>query len=158
MSTNYLPANYPILAPYLCVRDAAKALDFYKTAFGATERMCMKTPDGKVMHAEIDIHGGVVMLASEFPQIGFQSPEHYGGTPVTVHLYVKDVDAFVAHAAASGATVPEPPKNQFYGDRSAKVVDPFGHVWHFATHVEDVSPEEMARRQQQMMSGGCGQG
>ncbi len=156
MSTNYLPANYPILAPYLCIRDAAKALDFYKTAFGATERMRMAAPDGKVMHAEIEIAGGVIMLADEFPDMGFQSPQHFGGTPVTVHLYVKDVDAFVAHAGANGATIDTPPKNQFYGDRTAKLVDPFGHVWHFATHVEDVTPEEMKRRQQEMF-GGCAQ-
>ncbi len=159
MSTTvpYIPAGYPVCAPYLCIRDAAKAIEFYKAAFGAKERLRMAGPDGKVMHAEIDIYGGVVMLADEFPSWGFQSPEHYGGTPVTLHLYVGDVDALVAHAEKSGAKVEMSPKDQFYGDRTAKVVDPFGHVWHFATHVEDVSPEELHRRHQEMMSGNCGQ-
>lgn len=159
MSTNvsYLPAGYPVLAPYLCIRDAARAIEFYKTAFGAKERMCMRGPGGKVMHAEIEIYGGVLMLADEFPEMGFQSPQHFGGTPVTIHLYVGDVDALVAHAGKNGATIDKPPKNQFYGDRTAKLTDPFGHVWHFATHVEDVSPEEMQRRQQEMMAG-CSQG
>lgn len=150
-----VPANYPICAPYLCIRDAAAALEFYKKAFGATERMRMADPSGKVMHAEIDVQGGVIMLADEFPPMGFHSPQHYGGSAVTIHLYIADVDSFVAHAGANGATVPEPPKTQFYGDRSAKVIDPYGHVWHFATRVEDVSPEEMDRRSKELFSGGA---
>jgi PhnB protein len=154
MSTNYLPANYPILAPYLSIRNAARAIDFYKTAFGATERMRMAAPNGKIMHAEIDIHGGVVMLADECPEMSFQSPQHYNGSPVTIHLYVSDVDALVAHAGAHGATIADPPKNQFYGDRTARLIDPFGHTWHFATHVEDVTPEEMERRSREMFGGG----
>lgn len=158
MSTNvsYLPAGYPVLAPYLCIPDAAKAIEFYKSAFGAKERMRLTDPSGKVMHAEIDIYGGVVMLADEFPDMGFHGPQHFGGSPVTVHIYVGDVDALVAHAEKNGATVKMPPKNQFYGDRTANLVDPFGHMWHFATHVEDVSPEEMSRRHKEMLAG-CGQ-
>lgn len=153
MSTPHQPADYPILTPYICIRDASRAIDFYKTAFGATERLVMHGPGGKIMHAEIDIHGAVVMIADECPEWGFFSPQHFGGTPVTLYIYVKDVDAFVAHAGASGATVAMPPKDQFYGDRTAKVVDPFGHVWHFATHTEDVSREELKRRHQQMFAG-----
>lgn len=157
MTTNvsYLPAGYPIVSPYLCIKDAAGALEFYRKAFGAKERMRLDGPEGKIMHAEIDIYGGVIMIADEFPGMGFHGPQHYGGSPVTLQVYVGDVDALVAHAAKNGATVPEPPKNQFYGDRTCKVVDPFGHVWHFSTHVEDVTPEEMDRRFKEMMASGA---
>ncbi|MEQ1860326.1 MAG: VOC family protein [Chthoniobacteraceae bacterium] len=154
MSTNYLPAGYPICAPYLIITDAARALDFYATAFGATERMRMQMPDGKVGHAEIEIAGGIIMIADEFPQMGCRSPKTIGGSPVTIHLYVPDVDALTARAGAAGATLDQPPENQFYGDRTARVTDPFGHVWHFATHVEDVTPEEMERRSREKFGGG----
>jgi PhnB protein len=148
-----IPDGYPIMAPYLAIRDAAKAIEFYKKAFGATERMSMAGREGKVMHAEVDIEGGLVMLCDEFPEWGMLSPQHLGGSPVVLHVYVRDVDALFKQAEAAGCKVVMPPKDQFYGDRSGRLTDPFGHVWSFATHVEDVSPAEMDRRFKEMMSG-----
>lgn len=151
-----IPDGYPILAPYLAIRDAAKAIEFYKKAFGATERMRMPGPDGKIMHAEIEIAGGFIMLCDEFPEWGMFSPQHLNGSPVVLHIYVKDVDGFFTQAGKAGCNVVMPPKDQFYGDRSGRLIDPFGHIWSFATHVEDVTPEEMDRRFQEMMKkGGC---
>jgi PhnB protein len=148
-----IPDGYPIVAPYLAIRDAAKAIEFYKKAFGAVERTRMSGPDGKVMHAEIEIEGGLVMLCDEFPEWNMFSPQHLSGTPIVLHIYVKDVDAMFARAEKAGCTVPMPVKNQFYGDRSGRLIDPFGHAWSFATHVEDVSPEEMDRRFKEMLKG-----
>ena len=148
-----IPDGYPIMAPYLAIRDAAKAIEFYKNAFGATERTCMAGPDGKVMHAEIEIAGGFFMLCDEFPDWRMLSPQHFGGTPVVLHVYVKDVDALFAQAEKAGCNVVIPPKDQFYGDRSGRLIDPFGHTWSFATHVEDVSPVEMDRRFKEMLGG-----
>jgi PhnB protein len=145
-----IPDGYPQVTPYLCVDGAAAAIDFYGRVFGATERMRMGGPDGKVGHAELAIGSGLVMLADEFPEMGQQSPRGLGGTPVTVSLYVDDVDAVFARALEAGATEVRAVTDQFYGDRAGQFEDPWGHRWSVATHVEDVSPEEMARRAEAM--------
>src|SRR5262249_19741898 len=134
------------VTPYLIVKDAARAIDFYKKAFGATELMRFEGPGRKVGHAEVKIGDSVVMLADEFPEMGARGPESLGGSPVGILLYVEDVDARFNQAVAAGATVERPLKDQFYGDRSGTVTDPFGHKWTLATHKEDVSEEEMHRR------------
>ncbi len=148
MSTHVkpIPDGYPVIAPYLIIPGAARALEFYKEAFGAKERMRLEMPGGVIGHAEIQLGDSVVMMADEFPQMGIQGPAKYGGSPVSLHLYVKDVDAVVAKAVALGATVTRAVANQFYGDRSGTITDPFGHIWNVATHVEDVSHEETAQR------------
>lgn len=153
---NPIPSDYPVISPYLCIKDAAAAMEFYKKAFGATERARMAGPDGTVMHAEMKIGDGLFMLADEFPEMGFRSAQTLGGSPVTIHVYVKDVDALAAQAVSAGATLAKPVEDQFYGDRIAQLTDPFGHVWYFATHTEDVSPEEMGRRFEAMMKAGSG--
>jgi PhnB protein len=130
---------------YLCVHDAKEALDFYRRGFGATEVMRFEAPDGKIGHAEIRIGDAEIMLADEYPGIN-QSPRQLGGTPVTIQLYVPDVDRFCARAVAGGATVVRPIEDEFFGDRRGVLRDPFGHVWMVATHKEDVSREEMQRR------------
>jgi PhnB protein len=149
-----IPAGYPRVTPYLCCRDAGAAIDFYKQVLGAVERMRMPgdTPDS-VGHAELEIGTGLVMLADEFPDHGFLSPKAVGGTPVTIHVYVDDVDAVFAKALAAGATATREVENQFYGDRSGQFEDPFGHRWNVASHVEDVSPEEMERRMADLAPG-----
>lgn len=146
MTVQAIPENYPRLSPYLSVKNAAQAIEFYVRAFGAKERFRIAAPDGKVGHAELDIDGALIMLADEHRQIGFQSPETLGGSPVVIHMYVADVDAFCDRAVAAGATFLRPVSNQFYGDRSGQLRDPYGHVWSVATHIEDVPPEEMMRR------------
>jgi PhnB protein len=135
------------------VDDAAGAIDFYCEVLGATERMRMAGPDGKVGHAELMLGESVIMLADEHPDIGFLSPRRIGGTAVTLHSYVEDVDAVFERALAAGAKSLRPVENQFYGDRSAQFEDPFGHRWSIATHVEDVDPDEMARRAEQASGG-----
>ncbi|HET6406795.1 MAG TPA: VOC family protein [Chthoniobacteraceae bacterium] len=145
-----IPDGYPILAPYLAIRDAANAIEFYKKAFGATERSRMADPGGKVMHAEIEVSGGLIMLCDEFPEWGMLSPQQLGGSPIVLHVYVPDVDATFKQAEAAGCTIVMPPKDQFYGDRSGRLTDPYGHIWSFATHVEDVTPDEMDRRFKEM--------
>ena len=133
--------------PYLCVKDAARAIEFYKEAFGATETMRLTDPnDGRIGHAEITIDGALIMLADEFPEYGIRGPETIGGTSVTIHLHVDDADEVVKRAAAAGATVEMAPTDQFYGERSGIVRDPFGHRWNIGHHIEDVSTEEMQRR------------
>ena len=141
-----VPEGYHTATPYLIIKGAAAALEFYKKAFGATELLRMPKPDGRVGHAEIRIGDSIIMLADEFPEIGARSPESYGGSPVTLMLYVEDVDAVFNRAVAAGAKVDRPVANQFYGDRTGGIIDPFGHKWYLATHVEDVSPEELLRR------------
>ena len=141
-----IPTGYAGVTPYLIIRDAARALDFYKKAFGATELMRFPAPGGKIGHAEMKIGEGVVMLADESPEMGHKSPQSIGGTAITLMFYVKDVDAQFSKAVAAGGTVKQPLKDQFYGDRSGTITDPFGHIWTIATHKEDVSPEEMQRR------------
>ena len=140
------PDGYHTITPYLSIKGAAAAIDFYKRAFGATERMRMTQPDGRVGHTELQLGDSCIMLADEFPEMDFKSPQTVGGTPVSIHLYVDRVDEVFAQAVAAGAKVVRPVQNQFYGDRSGTLADPFGHVWHVSTHVEDVSPEEMKRR------------
>jgi PhnB protein len=146
MSIKPIPDGYTSVTPYLIVQGASKAMEFYKNVFGATERMRIPTPEGKVAHAEIDIGGSVIMLADECPERGAKSPHTIGGTPICLHLYVKDADAVFVKAVATGATQIRPVENQFYGDRSGMFSDPFGHSWNVATHVEDVSPEELHKR------------
>ena len=143
--TQAIPNDYRGATPYLCVKDAARALEFYKKAFGAKETMRMPQGD-KIGHAEIRIGDAPVMLADEFPDMGFRSPQALGGSPVNILVYVDDVDRFVERAVKAGAKVTKPVADQFYGDRLGCVDDPFGHSWSFPTHVEDVSPEEMRRR------------
>ena len=141
-----VPDGYPRVAPYLIVDGAAKALDFYRHVFGAIERMWMPGPGGKVGHAEIAIGDSVIMLADEHPEMGARAPRSFGGSPVSLHVYVDDVDATVKTATTAGAKVLRPVEDKFYGDRSASLEDPFGHRWHVSTHKEDVPPDEMARR------------
>jgi PhnB protein len=145
-----IPDGYPQVTPYLCVDGAAAAIDFYGRVLGATERMRMGGPDGKVGHAELQIGSGLVMLADEFPGMGQRSPRSLGGSPVTVSVYVEDVDAVFAKALDAGAKEVRAVETQFYGDRAGQFEDPWGHLWSIATHVEDVSPEEMARRAEAM--------
>lgn len=141
-----IPEGYHTVTPYLSVPGAASAIEFYKKAFDAIEVMRMPQPDGRIGHADIRIGDSHVMLADEFPEMGFRSPQALGGSPVHLALYVENVDAFVERAVRAGATLTRPIENQFYGDRAGAVLDPFGHTWHVATHVEDVPREEMARR------------
>ena len=146
MAVNPIPDGYPLVTPYLIVDGAAAAIEFYGAVFGATERMRMPAPGGKIGHAELELGDSVIMLADEAPEVGALSPPTVGGSPVTLHVYVEDVDDVVARAQQAGATVLRPVENQFYGDRSGQFEDPFGHRWSVATNVEDVSPEEMGRR------------
>lgn len=141
-----IPEGYHTVTPYLIVKGAARAIDFYARAFGAKELFRMAQPDGRVGHAELQIGDSRVMLADEYPEIGAKSPQAYGGSAVTIHLYVPDVDAVVERAVAAGAQLTRPVADQFYGDRNGGVTDPFGHAWFVSTHVEDVSPEEIERR------------
>jgi PhnB protein len=141
-----IPAEYFGVTPYLAVNDAAAAIEFYKTGFGATELMRLPNPNGKIGHAEVKIGNAIVMLADEAPEADHVSPKTLGGSTVKLHMYVEDVDAFFETAVAAGAKVLIPVADQFYGDRSGRLEDPFGHVWLVSTHVEDVSPEEMQKR------------
>jgi PhnB protein len=149
-----IPNGYPRVSPYLHVDGADAALAFYKEVFGATERVRMPGPDGRIGHAELELGDSLIMLADENPDWGVRGPKAFGGSPVTVSVYVEDVDAAFERALSAGATVVQPVENQFYGDRSGQFEDPFGHRWNVATHVEDVPPEEMAERAARAMSGG----
>jgi len=146
MAVKPIPEGYEGATPYLACSDAAKAIEFYKKAFGATELMRMPDPSGKVGHAELKIGKAVVMLADEWPDIGHKSPQTLGGSPVGIMLYFEDVDAIAKQAVAAGGKLTQPLKDQFYGDRSGTLEDPFGHRWFIATHKEDVPPDEMERR------------
>ena len=141
-----IPTAYAGITPYLIVRDATRALEFYKNAFGAAELMRFPGPDGTIGHAEMKIGEGIFMLADESPVARHKSPQALGGSTVSMLFYVPDVDARFARAMAAGATVMKPLQDQFYGDRSGTISDPFGHVWTIATHTEDVSEDEMQRR------------
>jgi PhnB protein len=145
-----IPDEYPQVMPYLIVDGAGDAIEFYKSVLGATERLRMAGPDGKIGHAEIEIGRGVVMLADENPEMEIRGPRTVGGTPVTIHTYVEDVDGVVERAVAGGANVTRAVEDRFYGDRSGQFEDPYGHVWSVATHVEDVPEEEMQRRMAEM--------
>jgi PhnB protein len=141
-----VPEGYHTVTPYLVVDGANDAIDFYRRAFGATERLRMPAPEGKIGHAEIQIGDSVVMLSDPFPEMGAPAPTSAGANAFGVMLYVDNVDAVFKQAVDAGATVTKPLENQFWGDRYGKVRDPFGHQWHLASHVEDVSPEEMEKR------------
>jgi PhnB protein len=144
--TKPIPEGYHTATPYLIVQGAAKAIEFYKKAFGATELFRMPGPGDQVMHAEIKIGNSPIMLADEMPEMGYRGPQALGGTPVSLMLYIEDVDALAGRATVAGARVLRPVQDQFYGDRSGTFQDPFGHVWTIATHKEDVPLEEMRRR------------
>ena len=150
MKTKYIPEGMHSVTPHLVVAGAAKAIEFYKKAFGAEEQGRLPGPDGRLMHAAITIAGSPVMLVDEMPEWGALGPKALKGSPVTIHLYVEDADAFVERAVKAGATVTMPLADQFWGDRYGKIEDPFGHHWSVATHVRDVSPEEMKRAMQEM--------
>jgi len=149
-----IPDGYPQVTPYLCVDGADAAIDFYRTVLGATERLRMPGPDGRIGHCELELGDSVIMLSDEHPEMGVAGPRTIGGTPVTISVYVEDVDAVYQRAVEAGATSLRPLENQFYGDRSAQFEDPFGHRWNIASHVEDVSPEEMDRRAAEAAAGG----
>ncbi|MFN0028284.1 MAG: VOC family protein [Acidimicrobiales bacterium] len=152
MAVDPIPADYPRVSPYLSVDGAAAAIEFYGAVFGAIERVRMDAPDGKIGHAEVQIGDSVIMLSDTFPGMGAPSPTALGGSPVTLMVYVTDVDDVFSRALQAGAKEISPVENQFYGDRTAQFEDPFGHRWNVATHVEDVSPEEMQRRATAAMS------
>lgn len=141
-----VPEGYHSLTPYLVVNDAARAIEFYKEAFGAQEVMRFDGPDGKIGHAELKLGDSIFMLADVCEETKLRAPQSLGGTPVGLMIYVEDVDAVVERAVSAGAELERPVKDQFYGDRTGGVVDPFGHSWYVATHVEDIAPEELQRR------------
>jgi PhnB protein len=143
-----IPEGYHAVTPYLIVDDGAAAIEFYKRAFGATETLRMPGPDGKLGHAEIRVGDSVIMLADEYPNMGARSAKSLGGSPVSLMLYVEDVDAVAKRAVAAGAKETRPVEDKFYGDRSGSFQDPYGLEWHISTHVEDISDEEMAKRAQ----------
>lgn len=141
-----IPEQYHNVTPYLIVDGAAAAIDFYQRVFGATEVMRIPAPGGRIGHAEVRLGDSIVMLADESPEMNARAPKSVGGSPVSLLLYVEDVDETVDRAVAAGATLKQPVSDKFYGDRAGGIEDPFGHLWHVATHIEDVSPEEMERR------------
>ncbi len=155
MAVQPIPDGYRSITPYLVIRGAADAIEFYETAFGATELMRLDGPEGKVMHAEMKIGDSAIMMADEFPEMDIVSPSTLGNSPVGILLYVEDADTVFQRAIDAGATEKKPLVDQFYGDRSGAVVDPFGHLWTVATHIEDLSPEELNRRFEETMGGGA---
>jgi PhnB protein len=153
MGVKAIPEGYNTVTPYIAVDDAAKAIEFYKRAFGAKERVKMEGPPGKISHAELEIGDSVIMLSDPFPQSPLKTPKEIGGTTASMLLYVEDVDEAVQQAVDAGAKITMEIENQFWGDRFGRVEDPFGQNWQIATHVEDVAPEEMAKRAEQAMAG-----
>ena len=143
---HYIPKGYNTVTPYLVIKGAAKAIDYYKKVFGATEVMRMPAPDGRIGHAELQIGDSRIMLADECPEMGARSAESIGASPVSLLVYLPDCDTVVQKAAAGGAKILKPVQDQFYGDRSGFIQDPFGHQWGIATHIEDVSAKEMEKR------------
>jgi PhnB protein len=156
MAVKPIPEGYNTLSLHFAVEDAAKAIDYYKQAFGAKERMRMDAPGGKIGHAELEIGDSLLMLSDPFPQSTVRPPDEVGGTTASVFMYVDDVDAVVKQAVDAGASVTMEVADQFWGDRFGTITDPFGHVWSIATHVEDVSPEEMAERSKAAMAAMAG--
>lgn len=154
MSVKSIPDGYHSVTPYLIVRGAAAAIDFYSKAFGAIELFRFPAPDGKIGHAEIKIGDSPIMLADEYPDMGYKGPQTIGGSPVNLMIYVEDVDTVFNRAVEEGASVKEAVQDKFYGDRNGTVIDPFGHVWHIATHKEDVPVDEMERRAKAAHGGG----
>ncbi len=148
MAVESIPQGYHSVTPYLVIRDATSAIAFYKKAFGASEQLCIRTPDGKIGHAEIRIGDSVIMLSDEYLDMGFRSPQSLGGAGVSILIYIADCDTCFAQAIKAGAKQLRPIENHFYGDRSGTIEDPFGHVWTISTHIEDVSPEEIYKRAQ----------
>ncbi len=146
MAVSPVPADYHSVTPYLIVDGADRALSWYVEALGARELMRLSAPEGKIAHAEVEIGDSHVMLADESPVMEAKGPLKFGGSPVSLHLYVADVDATVARAVAAGAELKRPVEDKFYGDRMGTLLDPFGHTWHIATHIEDVTVEEIERR------------
>ena len=153
MTVRAVPEGYSTVTPYLIVAGAADAIDFYRRAFGAKELMRFGGADGKIAHAELQIGDSRIMLSDEHPQMGFRSPRSLGGSGTGLMLYVDDVDRVFKRAVDAGGKTHHDVENQFYGDRSGTLIDPFGHVWTISTHVEDVPPEEMQRRMEASMSG-----
>ena len=151
MPVSPIPEGYHSVTPYLVIKNAAAAIEFYKKAFGAVELFRMPAPGSKIRHAEIKIGDSPVMLADEYPDMGFKGPESFGGTPVSLMIYVDDVDNIYPQAIAAGGKELRPLQNQFYGDRSGTLIDPFGHVWTIGMHVEDISEEELAKRAEAAM-------
>ena len=147
-----VPEGYHTITPYLAVKDAAEAIEYYKQAFGAKERVRMDAPDGKIGHAELEIGDSLVMLSDPFPQSSTTPPKELGGTSASVFMYVEDVDAVVKKAVDAGATITTEITDQFWGDRFGSITDPFGHSWSIATHIEDVPPEEMEQRAKEAMA------
>jgi PhnB protein len=152
MSVKPIPEGYHTLTPFLTVRDAARAIEFYKQAFGAKERGVMKGPDGKVMHAELLIGDSIIMLSDEFPEYGALSPQSSGGAGMGLHIYVDGVDAAFERAVKAGAQVEMPVTDQFWGDRYGKLKDPFGHKWSIATHTKDMAGDEMKSAMDEAMA------
>jgi PhnB protein len=152
MAVKPIPDGYHTVTPYLAVDDAVEAIEYYKRAFGANERVRMEAPGGKIGHAELEIGDALVMLSDPLPQFSTRPPKELGGTSVSVFMYVEDVDAVVKRAVDAGATITMEVADQFWGDRFGSVQDPFGHLWSIATHVEDVPPEEMAERAKAAMA------
>jgi PhnB protein len=153
MAVQPIPEGYPRVVPYLNITGAADAIDFYRTILGASERMRMAGPDGSVGHAELELGGSVIMLADESTAVGNKSPQTLGGTPVSLMVYVEDVDSTYSAAIAGGATEIQAVEDKFYGDRSGMFKDPWGHEWTVSSHVEDVSEAEMGRRMAAMQQG-----
>ncbi len=155
MSVRPIPQGYHSITPYLVISGAAKAIDWYKQAFGAQQTLRMEDPTtGKIGHAELKIGDSYIMLADEYPDMGYRSPKTLGGAGISLLLYVKDVDGTVKQAVDAGAKLERPLQDQFYGDRTGTIQDPFGHVWTIATHIEDVSPEEMLERSKKAFQNG----
>jgi PhnB protein len=152
MATKPIPEGYHTVSPYLAVEDAAEAIEYYKRAFGAKETVRMNTPDGKIGHAELELGDSHLMLSDPFPQASTKTPKELGGTTVNIFMYVEDVDAVVQQAVDAGATVTMEVADQFWGDRFGTITDPFGHTWSIATHVEDLTPDEIEERSKAAMA------
>src|SRR5262245_13837458 len=154
---NPIPEGYHSITPYMCLKEAANAIEFYKKAFGAVEVFRMDAPNGSIGHAEIRIGNSHIMLSDEYPEMGAVSPQTLGGSPIKLMIYVEDVDSIVNQAIEAGAKLQRPVENQFYGDRSGSVDDPFGYTWYIATHIEDVPMEELQKRAAAAMTKDCGE-
>jgi len=153
MPTNPIPDNYSRISPYLCVDGASAAIEFYTQVLGATERLRLASPDGKIGHAELQLGDCVIMLSDEYAEMDVRSPRSIGGTPVAISVYVENVDEVFERALKEGAKALRPVENQFYGDRSGQFEDPFGHRWNVSSNVEELSPEEIKRRAAELMGG-----
>jgi len=158
MAVKSIPEGYHSVTPYLIIKGAADAIEFYKKAFGATELFRFPAPDGKIGHAEIKIGDSPIMLADEFAEMGYKGPQALGGSPVSLMIYLEDVDTVFNRAVEAGASVKEAVQDKFYGDRTGTLTDPFGHVWHVSTHKEDVSMAEMEERAKQASAKASGGG